>query len=219
MIKPIKISITHTIALLLMIAVIAFGAAGCKSKEKLVQQNAEKEYSKKVEKAKAELKNLLEDDGLIWLEEMERRLNVVKSENLIDPVVVELIKKVEAKIAKEHEKNRKENEESVKIKIEPIVTPEEQNRNLDRQFEEVAKARSTGMANKKIRETLKLFTSGKSPVLIIIYQDENSKDYDKPTTIREYLNYIKDQKKYNAKIQNINKDENGQIKDIELIKK
>ena len=60
-----------------------------------------KEYAEKVEKAKAELQAILDDNGTMPLAEMERRLNDIKAQNLNDPEVNALIKKVEEKIAKE----------------------------------------------------------------------------------------------------------------------
>ena len=45
------------------------------------------------------------------------------------------------------------------------------------------------------------------------------KDYDRPTTARKYLEYLKDQKKNLNEIGEIEYDEDGKIKLLELIKK
>ena len=44
-------------------------------------------------------------------------------------------------------------------------------------------------------------------------------DYDEPTKIGKYLNYLKDQKKNLNKVYNTEKDNNGKIKLLELIRK
>ena len=94
-------NLTLKLFLLLLIGGIVFSTSACKSKKKLAQEAAAKEYADKVEKAKAELQSILDDNGTMPLAEMERRLNDIKSQNLNDPGVNALIKQVEDKIAKE----------------------------------------------------------------------------------------------------------------------
>jgi len=55
-------------------------------------------------------------------------------------------------------------------------------------------------------------------VLIVISEENGQKDYDRPTTIRDYLNYLKDQKKNFNKISNIQFDGSGRITELELTK-
>jgi len=55
-------------------------------------------------------------------------------------------------------------------------------------------------------------------VLIIIAQSGGITDYDEPTTIQKYLNYLKDQKKKADTIENIVFDDAGKIKELELTK-
>ena len=57
------------------------------------------------------------------------------------------------------------------------------------------------------------------PVLIIINQSAGFNDYDRPTTIEKYLNYVKDQKKAAEKVYEIKYNANGKINELELIKK
>ncbi len=68
--------------------------------------------------------------------------------------------------------------------------------------------------------SLSLYASKDVPVLIIlsVYGD-NQKDYDRPTYIEKYLNYLKDVKSYNKEIDNLKYDDMGKIIEIELIKK
>ncbi len=70
-----------------------------------------------------------------------------------------------------------------------------------------------------MNEALKLFAGPNTPVLIIISQEGDLVDYDRPTTAKKYLEYLKDQKKNLNEIENIEYDDNGKIKLLELIKK
>ena len=86
-------------------------------------------------------------------------------------------------------------------------------------FALIAGASSVENANIKINEALKLFSSPDAPVLIIISQEGDLVDYDRPTTAKMYLEYLKDQKKNLNEIEKIEYDDNGKIKLLELIKK
>ena len=202
--------------LILLVGGLAFGTGGCKSKKKLAMEQAALEYAEKVEKAKAELQAILDDDGTMPLTEKERRLADIKGQNLNDPEVNDLIAKVEAKIAAEKEALRiKDEEELLQKQVE-----EEKHRYdyINDAFSEIAYAKDVETANAKISDALKLYSSESVPVLIIIHQDGEVTDYDKPTNIKDYLNYLKDQKKYNNSINTVKFDSYGQITELELIK-
>lgn len=203
--------------LLILIGGMVVASGGCKSKKKLAQEAAAKEYAAKVEKAKAELQAILDDEGTMPLAEMERRLNDIKSQNLNDPEVNELIKKVEEKIAKEKDRIRKLEEEKNLEKEKKKEVNKYQY--INDYFNQIASARDVTTANAKIAEALKLYAGKNVPVLIIISQSGEITDYDKPTTIEQYLNYVKDQKRYSNEIHNVKFDEYGQITELELIKK
>jgi len=203
--------------LLLLIGGIAFSTGGCKSKKKLAQEQAAKEYQEKVDKAIADLKAILNDDGTMPVSEQERRLADIKAQNLNDPTVNDLIRQVEEKIAAEREEIRLKEEEEARKKEEASGAKSYQY--VDEYFNSVAHAGSVNEANAKITEALKLFASPEVPVLIIISQEGGEADYDKPTTISKYLNYLKDTKNYNNKVENIKMDDYGQITLLELIKK
>jgi len=208
-------NLTLKLFLFLMIGGIVFSTSSCKSKKKLAQEAAAKEYAEKVAKAKAELQAILDDNGTMPLAEMERRLNDIKAQNLNDPEVNALIKKVEEKIAKE------------KARIKQLeLEQKEKEKNKDAgygyindYFKQIATAKDVTTANAKIAEALKLYASKDVPVLIIISQADGITDYDKPTTIEKYLNFVKDQKKYTNDIYNVKMDTYGQITELELIKK
>lgn len=89
---------------------------------------------------------------------------------------------------------------------------------LEQYFNSVGNASSVAAANNSISEALKLFSSGDAPVLIVISESGGQKDYDRPTTITNYFNYLKDQKKRADKIGNLQFDSSGKITEVELIK-
>lgn len=86
-------------------------------------------------------------------------------------------------------------------------------------FEAIANAPSTTSANSSIKEALTMFASPMAPVLIAIYYGPDDVDYDEPTTIDKYLNYIKDQKKNVNQINDMTTNGAGKITELELIKK
>lgn len=90
---------------------------------------------------------------------------------------------------------------------------------VDHYFNAIAQSTNVTSANQSIQEALTLFSSPQTPVLIIIHQSGDQKDYDKPTTIGEYLNYLKDQKKNMNNVQHLEFDDAGKIKEVELIRK
>lgn len=208
--------ITRMFIILLMTGV-AFSTGGCKSKKKLAQEAAAKEYADKVQKAIAELNAILNDDGTMPIPEMERRLNDIKAQNLNDETVNDLIGQVEAKIAAAKEAERLRLEELERQK--QLQKEKTKYDYIEEYFNAIANASTVDEANAKINQALKLFASPETPVLIIISQEGGMNDYDKPTTISDYLNYLKDTKNYNNKVYEVQTDDYDQIKALELIKK
>ena len=204
--------------LLLLIGGIAFSSGGCKSKKKLAAEAAALEYAEKVESAKAELQAILDDNGTMPLSEKKRRLNDIKAQNLNDPEVNALIVKVEEKIEKEINALKEKEAEAQRLK-EAEYAKKSQFDYINDYFHQIAYATDVDEANAKIAEALKVYVSAETPVLIIISQADGVTDYDKPTTIEDYLNYLKDQKTYTNEIYNVEFDDYGQITVIELIKK
>lgn len=86
-------------------------------------------------------------------------------------------------------------------------------------FAAIANAPSIASANNSISEALNLFESPDALVLIVISEYNGNKDYDKPTTIREYLNYLKDQKKNINRVGELTLNSAGKIAELELYKK
>lgn len=89
---------------------------------------------------------------------------------------------------------------------------------LHNYFDAIANAGSPASANASISEALAMFSSPDAPVLIVISEEDGKKDYDKPTTIKKYMEYLKDQKKNMNKISNLQFDGSGKITEVELIK-
>lgn len=87
---------------------------------------------------------------------------------------------------------------------------------IEKNFQAIADANSVDYANRYINETLKYFAGGDAPVFIVFYRENGVKDYDKPTTIDKYLNYLKDQKKNPNKIDKLIFNDQGKIEEIEL---
>jgi ATPase subunit of ABC transporter with duplicated ATPase domains len=85
-------------------------------------------------------------------------------------------------------------------------------------FEAVANAGNVNAANTTINEALAMFASPDTPVLIVISEENGQKDYDRPTTIRNYLNYLKDTRKNMNRVGNVQVDGSGKITELELIK-
>jgi hypothetical protein len=89
---------------------------------------------------------------------------------------------------------------------------------LGQYFESIANSGSLTSANTSISEALTMFASPDTPVLIIISESGGQKDYDRPTTIISYLNYLKDQKKSMNKVEKLVFDASGKITEVELRK-
>jgi hypothetical protein len=89
---------------------------------------------------------------------------------------------------------------------------------LNQYFESIASSGSSTSANSSITEALSMFSSPQAPVLIVISESNGQKDYDRPTTILNYLNYLKDQKKSNSTVMNMKTDASGKITELELKK-
>ncbi|NOT76214.1 MAG: nucleoid-structuring protein H-NS [Cyclobacteriaceae bacterium] len=89
---------------------------------------------------------------------------------------------------------------------------------LNQYFDSISGASSVASANSSINEALAMFSSPDTPVLIIISESNGQKDYDKPTTIKGYLNYLKDQRKNINRIESLQFDSAGKIKEVELRK-
>ncbi|HEY3403764.1 MAG TPA: nucleoid-structuring protein H-NS [Ohtaekwangia sp.] len=126
--------------------------------------------------------------------------------------------------AQEEELARKEAEEKAKREAEELLAKQNESRTsapavkLGQYFNAIASSSNVTSANSSINEALTLFASPNTPVLIVISESGGIKDYDRPTTIRDYLNYLKDQKKNINAVSNLKTDGQGKITELELRK-
>lgn len=109
-------------------------------------------------------------------------------------------------------------EEKAKMEADMKRRESEPYNKLQNYFAAISSANSVTSANSNIAEALNLFASKDTPVLIVISEEGGQKDYDRPTTIGQYLNYLKDQKKNMNKINHLQLDASGKITEVELVK-
>ena len=138
--------------------------------------------------------------------------------NIDDPEVKELIAKVDEKLTREREALMAQ-ERLAREREEALRREGSEKKSLDQYFDLIASGSNLATQNRYIGEALGLFATEEVPVLIIISKSGNIVDYDRPTTIRRYLEYLKDQGVVRNKIENVVYDANGKITELELIKK
>lgn len=205
-----------TIAMILLAVFITLGGTtSCKSKKRLAKEAAEAEYKSKVAEAIKDLNAILDDETLWTLEEKEARVQTIKDWNLQNAEVDDLLFQVEKKLARERAQKNEEERRAAEDREHAQST----NVVLEKNFRSIANASSVSQANRIINETLGMFESNNVPVLIIISQAGGFNDYDRPTTIEKYLNYVKDQRISRNSVNDIKYNANGKISELELIKK
>jgi len=222
MLKTIRHHYVIRLFVILLATTIAGGFSGCTSKKKLARQKAATERTAAIEKAKTELMAIINDNGQMSLSAKEKKVSEIKALNLQDPEVDELILRAEEAIAKqkkELQRLEEEKERQRKAEAAAVVVTEQKYEKIDDYLDAVVETKSLEMRNQKISETLKFFASPEVPVLIIIYQEADIKDYDKPTTIKKYLEYLKDLQKNPNKVNDVKYNDNGKITELELLKK
>jgi hypothetical protein len=89
---------------------------------------------------------------------------------------------------------------------------------LESQFSSIASASNVTAANQSIQEVLAMFSNPETPILIVIHEEGGVKDYDEPTTIKKYLEYLKDTKKNLNYISDIRL-AGGKVTELELKRK
>ena len=151
------------------------------------------------------------------LEEKEARVKTIKDWNMQNAEVDDLLFQVEKKLARERAQAAQKAEEE-RLAAEAAAKAKEPKNVFEKSFANIASAASTTQANRIINETLQLFASNTVPVLIIISQAGGFNDYDRPTTIEDYLNYVKDQKVNRNKVSELVFDDAGKITEVVLIK-
>ncbi|MBE0663590.1 MAG: hypothetical protein IH597_14120 [Bacteroidales bacterium] len=202
---------------------LAFGGTSCSSQKRLAKKHAKEARLAQIEQAKAELFEIINDDGFLALEVKERKLQAVKDMNLDDKEINDLIIRAEEKLARDRVEYLKKQEEEAKRaeeeRLERIRLEQEKATKfspLQNALVGVAAASNLRDANSRISDALKLFASPDVPVLILISEEGVVKDYDRPTTIQKYLELLKDQKRYNNDIESVKYDAAGKVTELEL---
>jgi hypothetical protein len=127
----------------------------------------------------------------------------------------------EAALRKQQEEDQRQREAEEKAKRDAEAASNKTSApyaRLGQYFDSISKSSSLTSANSSISEALTMFASPDTPVLIVISESNGQKDYDRPTTIMDYLNYLKDQKKNTNKIEKLQFDQAGKITEVELRK-
>lgn len=202
--------------IMMMVISLAGGMSSCKSKKKLAKEKEAAEYAAKVNTAKTTLLDILNDNTAMSLEEKEAAVKSIKAMNLNDPEIDVLLRQADAKLAAERAALNKPKPAPEKVPENDVAR--QQAATINDYFAKIASATSTSQSNMLIVDALKLFTSPEAPVLIIISKTGDLVDYDRPTTIKNYLNYLKDTKNNTNKVDKVVKDESGKIKELELLK-
>jgi hypothetical protein len=89
---------------------------------------------------------------------------------------------------------------------------------LENYFNTIATSSNVTSANQSIQEALGMFSNQEIPVFIVIHEEAGVKDYDEPTTIKKYVDYLKDTKKNLNFISDIRM-AGGKVTELELRRK
>lgn len=214
--KTLEILRSVTLSQMLMLSLVTFaavGTTGCKAKKEA--RAAAQAKAERIAEVRADLLAIINDNGSMSLEEKESELQRIKNMNIDDAEIQDLIARAEAIVAREREAQVRVGEATG---TSTSAAAEDADTRLENIFNEVASARSDSDANYRIREALSMFASPQTPVLIIISREGSQIDYDEPTTIEKYLQYLKDTNSQPAAVENLAFDANGKIKEVELIK-
>jgi len=215
------IKLPWLMVVILLASITMGGLSSCKSKKKLAKEQAAATYNAKVQQAKKDLTAMLNGTTNWTLDEQFDRLNTIKSYNMDDAEVKDLIVKVENKLnGAKAEAERKAEEERLRKEEEAKKKAEQARFNaINEKLTAIAHAGSLDAANKQIEETLQVFATPDVTVLIIIDQVDGVNDYDRPTTALRFLNYLKDKKAYHFAVESVKRNAQGKITELELIKK
>ena len=173
---------------LIILLIALIVAFGCQSKKKAMQAS----------NAKAEAARVKSEQMERQLREQERATQEAKDKEAKDK-------------ARREEEARERTRQNKSKASTPAVK-------LSQYFNSIASSPNPASANASINEALTLFASPETPVLILISDSNGMKDYDRPTNIKDYLNYVKDQKKNINMISDVKTNGAGKITELELKK-
>jgi TolA-binding protein len=210
------------IVMIFLVATIALGGTtSCKSKKKLAAEKEAAAFAARVEKAKKDLNAIINGTTDWSLDKQRARVEEIKGYNINDDEIDRLIGLAEKEIEfQQAEQDRKAEEERLRQEEEARrKAAQSKYESIDNEFRAIAQSSTIDAANQQISLSLDQFASPDVPVLIIISQTGNLKDYDRPTTAEKFLNYLKDVKGYKFTVESVKYDNTGKITEIELLKK
>ena len=206
--------------ILLLLGALITGTSGCSSKKKAgktTEVAAVHDNADQLLKAKGQLLEIINDDGSIPLDTKEATLREIKSQHFEDAEINDLISQAAQKI-----KDEKERTAQARQPVPQDITETEVTNTKDILygfFNDLVSNTNYQDSEVFINQALKMFANESVPVLIIISQAGGMMDYDEPTTIRKYLEYLDDTKNNSNLINTIKVNEEGLITELELIKK
>lgn len=204
----------------LVLTIAIGGTTSCSSKKKLAQEKADA-HAAEVNRAKRDLNKIIDGETTWTLDEQAKKVAAIKAENWDNGDVDRLIEKAEETISRKRAEAERLAEEQRLIQEEEARLKANQSKFsvIDNQFGSISGARSVDEANMLINTALNEYATPDIPVLIIISQSGGFNDYDRPTTISKFLNYLKDKKQYKYKVESVKRDGLGKITEMELIVK
>ena len=208
---------------ILLLSALMLVSVGCKGRKKKAAEEAARAQAEakaaQLDRLKSELQSLMDGPVANYaeLEDRENRLDEIRAMGVDDPGVQTLIRKVEYFLQQEKDRLDRERAEAEAANNPPPVEPSLKT-SLAQSFGRIANAGSVDAANREINQTMSLFASSEAPVFIIIGMFDGQPDYDEPTTINNYLNYLKDQQKNPNRIYKMETNSSGKITLLELIK-
>ncbi|MCF6169677.1 MAG: hypothetical protein L3J31_05625 [Bacteroidales bacterium] len=204
----------------LVFTLVLGSTTSCTSKKKLAKEKAEA-LATEMNRAKRDLNNIIDGETTWTLDQQAEKVAAIKAKNWDNADVDQLIEKAEETISRkraeaerlaEEERLRREEEARLRANQSEFAV-------IDNQLGAIAGASSVDEANRQINTALNQFATPDIPVLIIISQAGGFNDYDRPTTITKFLNYLKDKKQYKYKVESVKRDGLGKITEMELIVK
>ncbi|HOW24548.1 MAG TPA: hypothetical protein PK711_02670 [Bacteroidales bacterium] len=213
-------SVFYFAGILLLLGALVTGSSGCSSKKKAgktAEVTTVHDNSDQLLKAKGQLLEIINDDGSIPIETKEATLREIKSQHFQDAEINDLIGLADQKIREEKDRIY----QAQKVTPQQVAETEVANTKdiLYGFFNDLVSNKNYQESEVFINQALKMFASESVPVLIIISQEAGMVDYDEPTTIRKYLEYLDDTKNNSNRINSIKVNQEGLITELELIKK
>lgn len=214
--------IRQIVLLALVATVTLMGSIGCNSEKKAEKQKAVAEQASRLSQAKMDLEAIINGEINWTVDEQQERLDLIKSWNLNNDEINSLISQAESKIS-ERRKAAERAAEQERINAEAKAKVEREKAEnyavIERGFKMVVNAKDVNEANERIEEIIaQQYASQYAHVLIIISQEGDFNDYERPVNIETYLNYLKDSKMLPEKIESVVYDENGKITEIQVLK-